>query len=58
MEQTHLDDYGVPTVWTPKRPYRTARVSPPAFPGLGQRRIPARSHTRLARLVASLVEAS
>ena len=41
-------------IWAPKR-QRTARVSPPPFPGLGRRGTPSRSHTRLARLIPSPV---
>lgn len=55
MEQTHTDDKGLPTTWTAKRQHRSARVSPPPFPGLGHRGTPARSHTRLARLISSSV---
>jgi len=55
MEQTHTDDHGLPTIWSPKRPHRTARISPPPFPGLGQRGNPSFTHHRLARLISSSV---
>ncbi len=47
-------DHSLPTIWAPKR-HRTARVSPPPFPGLRQRGNPAHLHPRLAGLVTSAV---
>lgn len=55
MEETQTDDHGLPAIWTPERQHRTARLSPPRFPGLGHRGVPARSHPRLARMVLSSV---
>lgn len=55
MEQTHTDDQGLPTIWTPEWQDGRARVSPPPFPGLGHRGTPSRSHPRLARMVSSSV---
>lgn len=55
MEQTHREDKGPPTIWTPEWQYRTARVSPPRFPGLGHRGTSSRSHPRLARMISSSV---
>jgi hypothetical protein len=55
MEQTQTDDHGLPTIWTPERHYRTARVSPPPFPGLTHRGTPSRSHPRIARMISSSV---
>jgi hypothetical protein len=55
MEQTHTDDQGLPSIWTPQRHHRTARVSPPRFPGLAHRGTPSPSHPRLARMITSSV---
>ena len=57
MEQTHTDVQGLPTIWTPEWQYRTQRVSPPRFPGLGHRGTPSRSHPRLALMISPSVVA-
>ena len=50
MSQTQTDEHGLPTTWTPKRTHRTARISPPPFPGLRQRNHSSYAH-RIARLI-------